>query len=154
MNDVENRLKALGIEIQDALAPAANYLPFVISGNQVFISGQIAKDGDVLMQGKLGDNVSIEEGQAAARVCAINLISQLKMAVGGDWSKVKRVVRLGGFVNSTPDFDQQAAVINGASDLMVDVFGDQGRHARAAVGCAALPFGVSVEIDGIFEIEL
>ncbi len=154
MNSVTTNLEKLGIEIPDAPAPAANYVPYVISGNQVFVSGQIAKDGDTLHQGKLGADVNVAEGQEAAKVCAINLLAQLKAAVNGDWSKVKRVVRLGGFVNSTPDFKDHPAVINGASDLMVAVFDEKGRHARAAVGCSSLPFDVSVEIDGIFEIEL
>lgn len=154
MSDVKTKLAELGIELGNAPAPAANYVPYVISGNQVIISGQISKDGDNLLTGKLGAELSVEDGQKAARVCAIALLAQLNAALGGDWSKLKRVVRLGGFVNSAPDFGDQPAVINGASDLMVAVFGEKGKHARAAVGCAALPFNVSVEIDGIFEIEV
>lgn len=154
MSDIESNLKNAGIVIPDAPAPAANYVPYVISGNQVIVSGQISKDGDTLLTGKLGAEVSVAEGQKAARVCAINLMAQLKSAIGGDWSKLKRVVRLGGFVNCTPDFGDQPAVINGASDLMVEIFGDKGRHARAAVGTSSLPFHVSVEIDAIFEIEV
>ncbi len=152
--DIDARLKELGIALPEAPAPAANYVPYVISGNQLIVSGQISKDGDALLTGKLGADVSLEDGQRAARVCAVNLLAQVKAAIGGDWSKLKQVVRLGGFVNSTPEFDGQPAVINGASDLMAEVFGEKGRHARAAVGCASLPFNVSVEIDGIFEIEI
>ncbi len=152
--DIHAKLNSLGLKLPDAPAPAANYVPYVISGNQVIISGQISKLGDELLTGKLGADVSIEAGQKAAQACALALLAQLDAALDGDWSKFRRVVRLGGFVNSTPDFGDQAPVINGASDLMVEVLGDAGRHARAAVGCAALPFNVSVEIDGIFEIEL
>lgn len=152
--EIEARLKELGIILPDAPAPAANYVPYVVSGNHLIISGQISKEGDKLLTGKLGGGVSLEDGQYAARVCAVNLLAQVNAAINGDWSRFRRVLRLGGFVNSTPDFDAQPAVINGASDLMADVFGDNGRHARAAVGCAALPFDVSVEIDGIFEIEI
>ncbi len=154
MHEIDHKLAALGIELGEAPAPAANYVPYVISGNQLIVSGQISKDGENLLTGKLGEDVDIENGQKAARVCAIALLAQLKMAIGGDWNRLKRVIRLGGFVNSSPDFGDQAAVINGASDLMVEVLGDKGCHARAAVGCAALPFNVSVEIDGIFEIEI
>ena len=153
MNAIETKLAQLGITLPDAPAPAANYVPFVISGNTLIISGQISKDGDRMLTGKLGAEVSIEDGQKAARVCAINLIAQAKAALGGDLTRLKRVVRLGGFVNGTADFNGHPAVINGASDLMVDVFGDAGKHARAAVGCSNLPFDVSVEVDGMFEID-
>ena len=149
---IEDRLSELNITLPEAPAPAANYVPYVISGNMVYISGQIAIENGQILTGKLGDDISIEEGQRRARVCAINLISQLKSACGGDLEKVKRVVRLGGFVNCTADFNQQPAIVNGASDLMVDVFGEKGRHARAAVGSNALPLDTSVEVDGIFEI--
>ena len=153
MSNFESRLAELGITLPDAPAPAANYVPYVINGSTVFISGQISVGPDGLVKGKLGDTFTVEEGQAAARLCAINLIAQLKSACNGDLSRVKRVIRLGGFVNCTADFTDQPAVVNGASDLMVDVFGDIGRHARAAVGSSSLPLGVAVEVDGIFEVE-
>ncbi|MEM9716282.1 MAG: RidA family protein [Pseudomonadota bacterium] len=152
MSDYDAKLAELGITLPDAPAPAANYVPFVQSGNLVYISGQISMGPDGLIKGKLGADTSVEDGQAAARACGINLISQLKAACGGDLSRLVRVVRLGGFVNCTDDFTDQPAVVNGASDLMVAVFGDAGRHARAAVGSSSLPLGVAVEVDGIFEI--
>ena len=152
-NRVESRLKELGIELPAAAAPAGNYVPHVQSGKLVFISGQItAQDGKVHYVGKLGAEYSIEDGQKAARICGLNILAQLR-AAAGDLDRVKRCVRLGGFVNSTPDFTDQPKVLNGASDLMVEVFGDAGRHARAAVGCPALPLGVAVEVDAVFELE-
>ncbi len=151
---IDARLKELGIELAAAPAPVANYVPYVISGNLVFVSGQITLwNGEVKHTGVVGDDLSVEDGQAAARMCAINLIAQVKAACGGDLDRVKRVVRLGGFVNSAPGFSQQPAVINGASDLMGEVFGEAGRHARAAVGAQGLPLGVAVEVEGTFEIE-
>lgn len=151
---IDARLAELGIEVPEAAAPVANYVGYVITGKQVFVSGQVPlKDGDFHFQGKLGDSISLEDGQAAARLCAINVIAQLKAACGGDLDKVKRIVKLGGFVNSTPDFTQQPQVINGASDLMVEVFGDKGKHSRAAVSAGALPVGVAVEVDAVAEIE-
>ncbi len=153
-NTIEDRLSAEGITLPDAPAPAANYVPFVKTGNLVVISGQLPMaDGAVKYLGLLGDNVDVEEGVAAARLCAINLLAQLKTACGGDLSKVTRVVRLGGFVAATPDFGKHPAVVNGASDLMAAIFGDAGAHARAAVGVASLPFGASVEVEGMFEIK-
>lgn len=149
----ETRLKELGITVPDAPAPAANYVPFVISGDLVFISGQISKDGDGnMITGKLGDSMSVEQGQAAAKVCAINLIAQLKAACGGDLDRLVRIVKLGAFVNCTADFTDQPSVVNGASDFLGEVFGDKGTHARAAVGSNSLPLGVAVEIEGIFQI--
>ena len=153
MSAVAKKLEELNIEIPVATKPAANYVPYIITGNQVVISGQIpfvigSVEGQV---GKLGDNFTIEQGQAVARVCAINVISQLKDACGGDLSKAK-CVRLGVFVNSTPDFTEHPAVANGASNLIADVFGEKGKHARAAVGVAGLPFGVAVEVEALFEI--
>jgi enamine deaminase RidA (YjgF/YER057c/UK114 family) len=133
------------------MAPVANYVPFVISGNMLFISGQVSAGPDGLAQGRLGETLSLEDGKAAAKLCAINLIAQCKAAVG-DLSRIQRVVKLGGFVNAHPDFTDLPEVINGCSDLMVDVFGDKGRHARAAVASPVLPRGVAVEVDGIFEI--
>ena len=127
---------------------------YVTSGNMVFVSGQITiKNGEVLYKGKLGDNMSIEEGQAAARLYGINIIAQLSAATDGNLERVKRIVKLGGFVNSTPDFVDQPKVINGVSDLMVEVFGDKGVHARAAVSAASLPLGIAVEVDCVAEID-
>lgn len=152
MTTIEHRLNTLGITLPPAAAPVANYVPFVVHANVVTISGQISLSPDGLITGKLGAEHDIASGQAAARVCAINLLAQLRNAVEGDWARVSRVLRLGGFVNVTPDFADIPAVINGASDLMVDVFGDAGRHARSAVGCANLPMNVAVEIEGMFAL--
>ena len=127
-------------------------MPFVRAGGLLYVSGQISKDGETLLVGKLGDGKSEEDGQNAARICAINLIAQVRAACDGDLDRVARVVKLTGFVNSAPDFINQPQVVNGASDLMVAVFGDRGRHARSAVGVGSLPFGVMVEIEGIFDI--
>ncbi|PIR39619.1 MAG: hypothetical protein COV35_03700 [Alphaproteobacteria bacterium CG11_big_fil_rev_8_21_14_0_20_39_49] len=152
MSAVAQKLEELNIIIPEAAKPAANYVPYTISGNQIVISGQIPfVNGSVEGQvGKLGENFSIEQGKAVAKVCAINIISQLKDASNGDLSKVK-CVRLGVFVNSTPDFTEHPAVANGASDLIAEVFGNNGKHARAAVGVASLPFGVAVEVEATFE---
>lgn len=151
---VDARLSELGISPPQAAAPVANYVGYVKAGNLVFVSGQITlKDGKPLYLGKLGAGISLEDGQSAAKLCAINIIAQLKAACDGDLDRVRRIVRLGGFVNSTPEFTDQPKVINGASDLMVAVFGDKGRHARAAVSAASLPLGVAVEIDAVAEID-
>ena len=151
--EVETRLAELGIEVPEAAAPVANYVGYVLSGNLVFVSGQVPIVGGAFkFQGKVGAEFSVEEGQEAARICAINIIAQLKAACGGDLDRVKRIVKLGGFVNSTPEFTDQPKVINGASDLMVAVFGDGGKHTRAAVSAGALPLGVAVEVDAIAEI--
>jgi len=151
--EVEARLAKLGITLPEAAAPVANYVPYVTSGKLVFVSGQVTVEaGEFKFVGKLGRDFSVEEGQQAARLCAINLLAQLKAACGGDLDKVRRVVKLGVFVNGTPDFTDQPKVANGASDLMVEVFGDTGRHARFAVGAGGLPLGVAVEVDGVFEI--
>lgn len=147
---VEAKLATLGIAIPAASAPAANYVPFVITGSQLWISGQISMANGTLMTGKLTGEADVEAGRAAARQCAINLIAQIKAALG-DLDRVKRVVKLVGFVNSGPDFTDQPKVVNGCSDLFVDVFGDAGRHARSAVGVAQLPFNVSVEIEAVIE---
>ena len=150
---VEARLAEKNIRLPEAAAPAANYVPWVVTGNLVFVSGQITmEDGEIRYRGKVGEGYSVEEARQAARLCALNLIAQLRAACGGDLDRVRRVVKLGGFVNSAPGFTEQHLVINGASDLMVEVFGDAGRHARAAVGVPALPFGVAVEVDGVFEL--
>ncbi len=151
--EVDARLAELGIEVPEAAAPVANYVGYVQSGNLVFVSGQVPLvDGAFKFQGKVGAEFSVEQGQEAARICAINIITQLKAACGGDLDRVRRIVKLGGFVNSTPEFTDQPKVINGASDLMVAVFGDAGKHTRAAVSAGALPLGVAVEIDAIAEI--
>jgi len=149
---IEARLNALNITLPDAPAPAANYVPFVRTGNQIFVSGQVSSGPDGFIKGKLGADMSVEEGAAAARRCGLALIAQARAAVG-DLDKVKRVVKLVGFVNSTVDFTDQPKVVNGCSDLMVEVFGEAGRHARSAVSAASLPFGVAVEIEAIFEVE-
>lgn len=154
MNTIEEKLVAAGVTLPDPSAPAANYVPFVQTGNLVFVSGQIPmQDGELRYPGRLGDEVDLEEGIKAARLCAINLLAHLKVACEGDLTRVSRVVRLGGFVASTAEFEQHPAVVNGASDLMVAVFGKDGAHARAAVGVAALPLGVCVEVEGVFELE-
>ncbi|MCA0907960.1 MULTISPECIES: RidA family protein [Ruegeria] len=146
------KLESLGVTLGDAPAPAANYVPYVRVGNIVYVSGQISKS-DELITGKLGDDMDVEAGAAAARVCAINLLAQVKAACGGDIDKLVRVIKLTGFVNSTADFTAQPQVINGASDFLVEALGDAGRHSRSAVSAASLPLGVAVEIEGIFEIE-
>ena len=152
MSAIDRRLADLGITLPEAPAPAANYVPYVISGKLVFVSGQISRDADGLVTGRLGDGLEVAAGQAAARSCALALIAQLKAALGGDLDRLVRVVKLTGFVNAAPGFTDHPAVINGASDLMVEVFGDAGRHARAAVGSSSLPLGVAVEVEGVFEI--
>ena len=143
---IETRLAELGITLPDAPAPAANYVPYVISGKMLFVSGQISA-----LKGRVGADLTTEQGAEAARGCGLSLLAQAKAALGS-LDRVARVVKLGGFVNSTGDFTDQPEVINGCSDLMVEVFGDKGRHARAAVSAPALPRGVAVEIEAIFEI--
>ena len=150
---IEAQLRKLGIDLPAAPQPAGKYVPFVVTGSLVFIAGQLPlKDGKVAVTGKLGAEVGIEGGLEAARLCAINILSQLRAACGLD--KVRRCVRLNGFIASTPDFTDQPKVLNGASDLIADVFGEAGRHSRVAVGVAALPLNAAVEVDGIFEINL
>lgn len=149
---IENKLAELGITLPDAPAPAANYVPFVRTGNLVYVSGQISTDENGLIKGKLGENMDTEAGAKAARRCGLSLIAQAK-AAAGSLDKIKRVVKLNGFVNSTPDYTEQPQVVNGCSDLMVEIFGDAGRHARAAVSAVSLPLGVAVEIEAIFEVE-
>ncbi|MEL6862487.1 MAG: RidA family protein [Pseudomonadota bacterium] len=151
MSTPESRLADLGITLPKPMAAVANYVPFVISGSQLFVSGQVSAGADGLVKGRLGETMSLEDGQAAARLCAINLITQCSAALG-DLSRIKRVVKLGGFVNAHPDFEDIPQVINGCSDLMVEVFGEAGRHARSAVASPVLPLGVAVEVDGVFEI--
>jgi enamine deaminase RidA (YjgF/YER057c/UK114 family) len=154
MSQVETRLADMGITIGAAAAPAAKYVPYVISGNLIYVSGQIpVENGQIKFQGKVGADMDTATATEAARLCAINIIGQLKAAVG-DLDRITRIVRLGGFVNSTPDFGDQPEVINGASNLMFDAFGEAvGAHARAAVSAAALPRGVAVEIDAIVEFK-
>lgn len=153
MGAFETKLAELGVSLPEAPAPAANYVPFVKVGNMLFVSGQIPKEGDMLHIGKLGDDMETVAGAAAAKVCAIALLAQVKAACGGDLDRLERVVKLTGFVNSTPDFGEQPAVINGASDFLGEALGEAGRHSRSAVSAASLPFGVAVEIEGIFQIK-
>ncbi len=151
---IEDRLSELGIALPEPATPVANYVPFVQIGNLISISGQIPmKSGKPAFLGTVGDTVSLEDACTAAHLCAINLIAQMKAACGGDLSRVKRIVKLGGFVNGINGFGDQPKVINAASDLMVDVFGDKGRHSRSAVGVNGLPLGVPVEIDALVEID-
>ena len=152
MSEYERKLSELGITLPNAPIPAANYVPFVKVDNIVYVSGQISIGSDGLIKGVLGDDMSIEDGKLAARQCAVNLLAQVKVACDGNLDRLMRVIKLGGFVNSKPNFSEQPHVINGASDFLVDLLGDQGRHARTAVG-AILPLGVAVEIDGIFLIK-
>ena len=150
--DINATLIDKGLVLPDAPPPAANYIPYVKIGKLVFVSGQVSQNKNGFIKGVLGKDLNVEEGYDAARQCAISLLAQLKSAVNGDLNKVTKVVKLGGFVNSAPDFTEQPSVINGASDLLVELLGEKGRHARTAVG-ANLPLGVAVEIDGIFEVE-
>ncbi|MBN9049463.1 MAG: RidA family protein [Rhizobiales bacterium] len=150
---IDARLKELNIDLPTPSTPAANYVPFKRAGSLIFIAGQVPNaNGKDQFTGQVGKEISLEDAQKAARLCAVNILAQLKAAVGGDLDKVVSCVRLGGFVNAVPGYGQQPQVINGASDLMVEVFGDAGRHARAAVGCGSLPRNVPVEVDAIFEV--
>lgn len=150
--DIETQLARLGVVLPPAPRPAANYVPYVVVGNMVYISGQISQNAAGLIKGRLGSDMDVAAGAQAARACAISIFAQLKAAVDGDLSRVRRAVKLVGFVNSTPEFTDQPQVINGASDFLGAVMGAAGQHARAAVSVASLPFGVAVEIDAIFEI--
>ena len=149
-----DKIAELGLTLPEAAAPVANYVPYVISGNMVFISGQISKIGDTAIGGRLGEDLTVQQGQEAAKLSALNLIAQMKAACGGDLSRVKRIVKLGGFVQALPSATQAdiPKVINGCSDIMVAVFGDAGRHARFAVSAPSLPLDVAVEIDAVIEI--
>jgi enamine deaminase RidA (YjgF/YER057c/UK114 family) len=150
---IDSLLQERNIELPQASAPAANYVSVVRSGNLLFVSGQVCQwNGERRFIGKLGREFKLEEGQQAARLCALNIIAHVRAALDGDLDRVVRVVRLGGFVNSVDDFTQQPLVVNGASDLMVEIFGDAGRHARTALGVNGLPAGVAVEVDAIFEV--
>jgi enamine deaminase RidA (YjgF/YER057c/UK114 family) len=150
---VEGKLKQIGVILKEPPAPVANYVPFVRTGNMLVVSGQLCFDGEgkLAATGRLGSGVSIEDGQKAARACAVNVLAQVKAALG-DLDKVVRVVRLGGFINSAPGFVDGPKVMNGASDLMVAAFGDKGKHARSTVGVAALPADAAVEVEGLFEV--
>lgn len=152
MSTVEERLKAMGVELPQPVAPVANYVPFVRAGNLVHISGQISIAADGGIKGTVGVDVDLETAQAAARLCGVNLLAQMKAACDGDLERIVRVVKLGGFVQAGPDFIDIPKVINGCSDLMVEVFGDRGRHARSAVGVYKLPLGFAVEVDAVVEI--
>lgn len=149
---IESRLAELGVTLAEAAAPAANYVPYVQVGDMLYVSGQVSMDADGLIKGKLGDDTDLAGGQAAAKACAIGLLTQVKAACGGDLDKLARVVKLTAFVNSTGDFTDQPKVVNGCSDFLVEVLGDAGRHARSAVSAASLPMGVAVEIEGIFQL--
>lgn len=150
---VETRLSALGVVLPSPAAAVANYVPFVRAGNWVIVSGQLPlRDGALLHPGLVGRDLDVETAQEAARACAINLLAQLRAAVEGDWNRVVRCVRLGGFIACTPDFKDHAKIVNGASDLIVGALGDAGRHARTSIGVSALPLGAAVEVEGMFEI--
>jgi enamine deaminase RidA (YjgF/YER057c/UK114 family) len=154
MSLIEDRLRELEIELPEPSKPGANYVPAVRSGNLVFLTGQLSQwNGERRFVGKLGREFGVEEGRQAARLCALNLIAHLKEALDGDLDRVARCVRLAGYVNSTPEFTEQSQVMNGASDVFVEVFGEHGRHTRMAVGVAALPYDVAVEVEGVFEVE-
>jgi enamine deaminase RidA (YjgF/YER057c/UK114 family) len=150
---VEKKLSELGVLLNEPAAPAANYIHFVRTGNLLMVSGQICLDGEgkLVAKGQLGGGVSFEDGQKAARACAINLLAQIKIAIG-DLDKVVRVVRLGGFINSVPEYTDGPKVMNAASDLMIAAFGEKGRHSRTTVGVATLPQNAAVEVDGLFEV--
>jgi enamine deaminase RidA (YjgF/YER057c/UK114 family) len=150
---IETRLAELGVTLPDAPAPAANYVPFVTVGDMVYVSGQVSADENGFITGKVGADMTTEQGAAAAKRCAISLLAQLKAACDGDLDRLVRVVKLVGFVNSTANYTEQPKVINGASDFLVEALGDTGRHARSAVSAAALPLGVAVEIEAIFQIK-
>lgn len=150
---IDQRLAELKLELPNPASPMANYVPAVRSGNLLFLSGQICQwNGERRFVGKLGGEISIEQGKEAAKLCGLNLLAQAKRALDGDLDRVVRVVRVGGFVNAVPDFVDQPQVVNGASDLMVAVFGDAGRHARTAVGVGSLPGGAAVEVDVVLEV--
>ena len=150
---LEQKLTRMGHVLPNAAAPAANYVPYTVSGKLILISGQLPmKDGAVAFKGRLGDDVDVEEGQAAAALCALNLLAQAKNACGGDLGKLGRCLKLGGFVACTPDFADHPKVINGASDLIAEAMGEAGQHARFAVGASSLPLGAAVEVEAIFEM--
>lgn len=149
----ETHLSELGVTLPNAAAPAANYVPYMVVGDIVYVSGQLPMTEAGLITGKLGEDMATEQGAEAARACAINLLAQVKKACDGDLDRLVRVIKLTGFVNSTPDYPDQPKVVNGASDFLVEALGDSGAHTRSAVSAASLPFGVAVEIEGIFQIK-
>jgi enamine deaminase RidA (YjgF/YER057c/UK114 family) len=151
MTTPQDRLAALGVSLPEPVAPVANYVPFVRSGRLVHVSGQVSLDASGGMRGVVGEDLDLEAGQRAARLCAINLIAQFRAACEGDLSRVTRIVKLGGFVQAGPNFFDIPKVVNGCSDLMVEVFGDAGRHARSAVGVYRLPLNFAVEVDAVIE---
>ncbi len=152
-SDLERRLAEQGLQLPPAAAPAANYQPYTLTGKLLFISGQLPmQDGRIAITGRLGDRVSLEQGQEAARLCALNLLAQAKAACGGELGRLARCLKLGGFVACTPDFFDHPKVVNGASDLIAEAMGAAGRHARFAVGCASLPLDAAVEVEAIFEL--
>lgn len=154
MSDVEANLDAQGLKLPDSAPPLFNYVPYVVTGNMVFVAGQVPIGGEREYKGKVGVDVDMETAQEAARQCTLNILTQIRDAVGGDWSRVVKCVKLGGFVNCGPDFEDQSLVINGASDLMVTALGEEkGKHARFAVGAPSLPANFAVEIDAVFEIK-
>ena len=152
MGKFESKLAEMGVTLPDAPAPAANYVPAVRTGDLLFVSGQLPAAEGGMTVGKLGDDMDVAAGAEAARLCAVNLLAQVKAACDGDLDRLVRVVKLTGFVNSTPDFGDQPKVVNGASDFLAEALGDAGKHSRAAVSAAALPFGVAVEVEGVFEV--
>ena len=152
MGKFESKLAEMGVTLPDAPAPAANYVPAVRTGDLLFVSGQLPAAEGGMTVGKLGGDMDVAAGAEAARLCAVNLLAQVKAACDGDLDRLVRVVKLTGFVNSTPDFGDQPKVVNGASDFLAEALGDAGKHSRAAVSAAALPFGVAVEIEGVFEV--
>jgi enamine deaminase RidA (YjgF/YER057c/UK114 family) len=152
MGMIDQRLVSLGISLPPAPAPGADYVPWLISGSLLFISGQIARDENGLISGQVAGDQDVERGQYAARACGLALLSQAGKATGGHLDRIARVIRIGGFVNAAPDFTKHAAILDGCSKLMIDVFLDKGRHVRAAVGCSSLPRGVMVEAEAIFEL--
>jgi len=149
---VEKNLQKLGIELPTAPSPAANYVPYVIVGKFLYVSGQISQDKNGLIIGKLGEDLNVEEGANAAKSCALSLLAQVKAACKGDLDRLVRVIKLTGFVNSVAEFTEQPQVVNGASNILVEILGESGKHSRSAVSAASLPLGVAVEIEGIFEI--
>lgn len=152
-HQIHLRLQSLGLELPEPSRPGANYVPWHLSGNLLFLTGQLCHwNGERQFIGKLGDEFDLEQGQAAAQLCALNLIAQLDAALDGELERVTRTVRLAGYVNSTPDFHGQSQVMDGASNLFVDLFGEAGRHTRMAVGVASLPYNVAVEVEGVVEI--
>lgn len=151
---ISDRIARLAIELPDPSIPGASYVPYVRTGNLLFLTGQLPQwNGERRFVGKLGRELDLAQGQQAARLCTLNLVAQLRVALGGDLDRVRRVVRIAGYVNSAPDFHSQSQVINGASDVLLEIFGDLGRHARMAIGVTALPYDVAVEVEGVFEVD-